>query len=81
MNQQRSQKLEDRLASSAGLLCNCKCDKCLKCRQRQVSDREDAVKEQADNILGQQTTLRQLQAELLDQYNTVVASLPGLDDR
>lgn len=39
------------------------------------------MKEQADDILRQQTTLRQLQAELLDQYNSVVASLPGLDDR
>lgn len=39
------------------------------------------MKEQADHVLGQQATLRQLQIELLDQYNAVVASLPGLDDR
>ena len=53
----------------------------LYCRERQLFEREDAVKQQADCILGQQATLQQLQIELLDQYNAVVASLPRLDDR
>lgn len=51
------------------------------CREHRVSEREDAVKQQADCIFGQQATLQQLRIELLDQYNDVVASIPTLDDR
>lgn len=60
---------------------NLTCNNHSQCRERQVSEREFTLKQQTDQILGQQGSLQQLQTELMDQYNAVVASLPRLEDR
>lgn len=50
-------------------------------REREVLERESAIKQQELQIHADSMTLRQLQTELLDQYNTVIASLPRMEDR
>ncbi|KAL3145746.1 hypothetical protein ABBQ38_015126 [Trebouxia sp. C0009 RCD-2024] len=66
--QQRTESLEER-------------ERQIVCRERQVVRKEVAVKQQADQIAEQHAVVQQLQIELLNQYNTVVASLPRLEDR
>ena len=51
------------------------------CRERQVLLKEITIKQQADQIIEQRAIVQQLQIELLNEYNTVVASLPRLEDR
>lgn len=51
------------------------------CREVQMLEREAAVKQQERALQSQQTALQQLQIELMNQYNTVLAGLPSLEDR
>ena len=51
------------------------------CREHLVLQREVAASQQEDSLLAQHKTLQQLQLELMDQYNAVVASLPSMEDR
>lgn len=51
------------------------------CREHQAGRQEVTMKQQADKIVQERAILQQLQMELLNQYNTVIASLPRLEDR
>ncbi|KAL3156076.1 hypothetical protein ABBQ32_013064 [Trebouxia sp. C0010 RCD-2024] len=66
--QQRTESLEER-------------ERQVKCREHQVVRKEVTIKQQADQVAEQHAIVQQLQIELLNQYNTVVASLPRLEDR
>ena len=50
-------------------------------REQQVLDRELAVSKHEDELQTQQAVFRQLQLDLLQQYNAVVAALPRVEDR
>lgn len=51
------------------------------CREQQVLERELAVSKREEHTQGQQAVLKQLQLDLLQQYNAVVAELPKVEDR
>ena len=50
-------------------------------REQQVLERELAVSKREEHTQGQQAVLKQLQLDLLQQYNAVVAELPKVEDR
>lgn len=50
-------------------------------REQQVLERELAVSKREEHTQGQQAVLKQLQLDLLQQYNAVVAELPNVEDR